>query len=75
MKGFKLYTLDLLCKAFNWQGGTIHNAIAHFSTMDKHAQDNVFSLFIMPNLSEIKDLEHVKTLSKIRTSHLVYRKV
>ena len=75
MKGFKMYTLDLLCKAFNWQGGTIHNAIAHFATMDKQAQDNVFSLFIMPNLAKIKDLEHVKTLTKIRNANLVYQGV
>lgn len=63
-------SLDLLCKAYNWQGGTIANVIAHFSTLDKESQDNIFTMFIMPNLANIKDLENVTKLSKIRNSHL-----
>jgi hypothetical protein len=66
-------TLDLLCKAYGWQGGTIHNAIEHFATMDKTAQDNIFNLYIMPNLYDINDLENVKKLSKIRISHLIIK--
>lgn len=68
-------TLELLCKAYAWKGGTIHNVIAHFSTLDKQAQDNIFSLFIMPNLANIKDLENVTKLCKIRNSHLIIKGV
>lgn len=66
--------LDILCKAYNWQGGTIHNAIAHFATLEKLEQDHIFNT-IMDNLSKITDLDHVKTLSKIRISHLTIKGV
>lgn len=67
-------TLDILCNAYGWQGGTIHSAIAHFRVLDRTEQDKVFS-DIMRNLSNITDLENVKELSKIRTSHLTFKGV
>lgn len=67
-------TLDILLKSYNWQGGTIHQAIEHFSTLDKNQQDSVCNV-LMDNLNKITDIENVQKLLKIRNNYLIYNKV
>lgn len=65
-------TLEILCNAYGWQGGTIHDAIEHFKTLSMDEKDKIFNL-IMPNLFNITDLENVQELAKIRNSHLIFK--
>jgi hypothetical protein len=67
-------TLDILLKHFNWQGGTIHDALKHFQTIDKTMQDNICNE-LTNNLSKITDLSNTLLCMKIRNNYLVYNKL
>lgn len=47
-------TLELFCKAFGWQGGTIHQAKQRFAIASE-AEMNHFCSLLMKELSNISD--------------------
>lgn len=60
--------LEVLCKNFGWQGGTIYMAIAHFATLPKKEQEICYK-YLMDHVQKglVKDTEapHLKTIRKL----------
>jgi len=49
-------TLEVFCEAVGWQGGTIHDAKTHFSTLDMKWRDRVCGKLV-DNMKDITDLD------------------
>lgn len=62
--------LDILLDEFNWQGGTIHDAIEHFTTLTLSEQDNIMNK-LMASLNKIVDIDNVQELMWIRNRNLI----
>jgi hypothetical protein len=64
-------TLEILLKHFNWQGGTIHDALKHFETLETDIQDKICGE-LYENLTKISDTNNVLICMKIRNNNLIY---
>lgn len=66
-------TLDILLDAYNWQGGTLTDAIEHFKIQPKKYQDHICNT-IMDNLGKINDIQTCTVILSLRNENLIYNK-
>ena len=63
----KKTTLEIFCKRFGWNGGTIHQAKQRFAIASIKEMDN-FCGYITDNLSNISDIDTALWFTKHRLS-------
>lgn len=61
----KLSTLELVCKGFGWQGGTIHQAKADFLKANQKMQDHICGLLV-DNIHNITDPQTASWFTRAR---------
>ena len=64
-------TLDILCNAFGWQGGTIHAVKAEFATSPIQVKDAICTdLMRAIDSKELKDITTALEFFKLRNGQL-----
>ena len=61
--------LEVYCTAVGWDGGTIHQAFQHFSSLNKKERDRVCGI-LSDSSHEISDLITVKEFMRKRNDML-----